>query len=285
MSNANGLLHSLLFPRNKAQTVSISPKQLKGTTVYFLLRKERAIKPKQFTETLLKNVLPSWRRQEAFAQMNLALFHLATGGGSEVSPFVATRTYSALKLTSMIGGMPTPPKFTSNMTPRYDAFVEVKLDDTPTATQVEALHWAHETLKSLCEEVSTCECDRRYNVLGSPPAPSDSVYLTVMTRTPWNKTRAEAQRYWINEHAQLVSSNVKRTNMCGYQQVHTTLNPSSSFQNEFGGIATIEFSRLKDYLAQLARPASLHFNNTLVLDEMNLTIQSEVGVYRRTIIS
>jgi len=284
MSNANGVLHDLLFPRSKVSVGPVSPQRIAGTTVFFLLRRERAIKQNQFTQILVQNVLPSWRRQAAFAQTSIALFHLATKSGLEVLPFAAVRSYGALKLTGMLGGMPTPPKFTTNLTPRYDAFVEVKFDHVPTQEQIDALHWAHETLKSLCEEVSTCECDRRYNVLGSPPSQGESVYLTVITRTPWNRTREEAQRYWINEHAQLVSDNVERTGMCGYQQVHTTLDPTSTFQNSFGGLATIEFPRLSTYLSQTARPISMRFNNTLVLDEMNLTIQSEIGIYRRVAI-
>ncbi|MFC0167684.1 hypothetical protein ACFFKC_06285 [Pseudoduganella danionis] len=284
MSHASGVLHDLFFPRSKVSAGPVSPQLIAGTTVYFLLRRERAIKRKQFMQVLLQNVLPNWRRQAALTQTSVALFHLATKGGLEVLPFAAVRSHGALKLPAMLGGMPTPPKFTSNLTPRYDAFVEVKFDHAPTREQIDALHWAHETLKSLCEEVSTCECDRRYNVLGSPPSMGESVYLTVITRTPWNKTREEAQRYWIHEHAQLVSDNVKRTGMCGYQQVHTTLNPTSTFQNSFGGLATIEFPRLSTYLLQTAKPSSLRFNNTLVLDEMNLTIQSEIGIYRRVVV-
>jgi hypothetical protein len=284
MSNASGVLHDLFFPRSKVSPGPVSPQQIAGTSVYFLLRRARAIKRKQFTQTLLQNVLPSWRRQAALAPTSIALFHLATKSGFEVLPFAAVRSHGVLKLTGMLGGMPTPPKFTANLTPRYDAFVEVKFDHVPAREQIDALHWAHDTLKSLCEEVSTCECDRRYNVLGSPSSTGDSVYLTLITRTPWNKTREEAQRYWIHEHAQLVNDNVKRTGMCGYQQVHTTLDPTSTFQNSFGGLATIEFPSLSTYLLQTARPTSLRFNNTLVLDEMNLTIQSEIGIYRRVVV-
>jgi hypothetical protein len=284
MSNASGVLHDLFFPRSKFSVGPVSPQRIAGTTVYFLLRRERAIKQKQFKQTLLQNVLPSLLKQAAFAQTSVALFHLATKSGLEVLPFAGVRSYGALKLTAMFGGMPTPPKFTSNLTPRYDAFVEVMFDHVLTQEQIDALHWVHDTLKSLCEEVSTCECDRRYHVLGSTPSGGESVYLTVITRTPWNKTREEAQRYWIQEHAQLVNDNVKQTGMCGYQQVHTTLDPTSTFQNSFGGLATIEFPRLSTYLLQPARLNSLRFNNTLVLDEMNLTIQSEIGIYRRVVI-
>lgn len=197
------------------------------------------------------------------------------------APFTVFRTRPALRFLGSLWDRPTPPYFDAHVMPHFDGMIELIFPDVVDHSVLALV----ERLRLVCEEVVTWECDRRYVIIPSPSTTADSVFLTVIPRTPWNRTRKDAQHYWIEKHAPLVFDNADHTRMCGYEQVHTTLATDSPFDNTYEGVAYIEFRCLRDFLLQSLRPDTLRFNNTLVVDEMNLTVNSEISLFRRYEIS
>jgi hypothetical protein len=69
--------------------------------------------------------------------------------------------------------------------------------------------------------------------------------------------------------------------LAGYVQVHTTEDPANPYDNEFGGVAFLEYNNMAEYLLGHLRPATITFNNTVVVDEGNVNLGSEFYLMRR----
>ncbi|MEU6564869.1 hypothetical protein [Nocardia nova] len=276
------LLTRLLFPADAPDPHRPAPRQIDGVTVYFRLQLQPHRTAAEVRRALAALLAPESTSRTALGATQVYLYSDATHHGLELAPFILGRTHLALTLLSKIAGKPVPPKFTTRIAPAPAALLEIQFDAPPTSPQREALDQIKAALTPLANHLSSIECDRRYIVVDSRTSRTRAAFLTVLTRVPWNRTLDQAQRYWINEHAALVHDNLSRTNMVGYIQVHTTTDPRSTYDNEFGGVATIEFDTIADYRRQGTRPASMGFNNTLALDEMNLTIDSEIYLFHRT---
>lgn len=276
------VVRKLLFPATSPNPERPAPRAVDGVTVFLRLRLRDGVsvdKVNQAVESLL--AAASQRRADLNASAAY-LYSDATHGGVELVPFVLTRTHRALALISTVAGVPTPPKFESTLKVAPTVLLEFQFAAPLEFSQREVVYEIQEAVKALAADISINECDRRYVVLDSRASRQDAVFLTVATRKPWNRTLDDAQRYWINEHAALVYDNRNRTNMSGYVQVHTTQDPASPFDNRFSGVATIEFDQLRDYVLQGFRPTSMAFNSTLVFDEMNLTVDSELYLFTRS---
>ncbi|MET7611015.1 hypothetical protein [Streptomyces seoulensis] len=273
-------LTRLLFPAATPDPHRPKPRELDGGTVYFRLQLQPDRTAVDVRQALGPLLAAESTVRTALSATEVYLYSDATHHGREVAPFILGRTHTMLTLFSKIAGTPVPPKFDTQIAPDPAAMVEIQFATAPDGTQREALDQIEAALAPLASDLSSIECDRRYVVLDSRVSRTRAVFLTVLTRVPWNRTVEEAQRYWINEHAALVQDNLSRTNMVGYIQVHTTAEPSS-YDNRFAGVATIEYDALSDYRRQGFRPTSMAFNNTLVLDEINLTVDSEIYLFRR----
>lgn len=275
------LLKRLLFPANSPAPERRAPHPINGTTVFFRIRLRENVRPVQIKNTLNVAIPAGSKSLTALAATQVYLYTDATHRGFEIAPFIIARTHRALTLVSRLGRRPEPPMFNTDVRPQNTALLEFQFPGSLNDKQRTILRSIEESLAEWATDISINECDTRYTVVDSTVTRRDAVFLTVVTRVPWNQTLESAQRYWINEHASLVSDNLNRTNMVGYIQVHTARDSSSPFRNEFGGVATIEFDGIGDYLQQIVSPTSLAFNNTLVLDEMNLTIGSEIYLFHR----
>lgn len=275
-------LTSRLFPAAAPDPHRPKPREIDGVTVYFRLRLERRRTADDVRQALAPLLAPGSAALAALDPTEVYLYGDATHHGLELAPFIVGRTHTALALFARIAGKPVPPRFSTQIAPSPSALVEIQFATPLTSTQHESLDQIEAALAPLASDLSSIECDRRYVIVDNPATRGTAVFLTVITRVPWNRTPEEAQRYWINEHASLVHDNLSRTNMVGYVQVHTTTQMHSAHDNEFAGVATIEFDTIGDYVRQGLQPASVSFNNTLALDEINLTVDSEVYLFHRT---
>lgn len=276
------LLTRLLFHADAPDPQRPTPRQIDGVTVYFRLRLQPHRTAADVHRAIAPLLAPESTALAALGASQVYLYSDATHRGLELAPFILGRTHTALALFSAVAGKPVPPSFTTAIAPAPAALLEIQLDAPLTSAQHGALDQIKAALAPLASDLGSVECDRRYIVVDSRASRAQAVFLTVLTRVPWNRTLDQAQHYWINEHAALVHDNLSRTGMVGYIQVHTTTNPHSTYDNQFGGVATIEFDTIDDYLRQGLRPASIGFNNTLCLDEMNLTVDSEIYLFHRT---
>ncbi len=261
------LVREALFLRDHPDPPSRSFAAEPGTTVHLLLRGRPA------NVAFWKAVLAEIRRDD-LGGPRVRVYRNATRLG--VVPYVLPRTRPGLRLLGNLWDVPAPPYFDAHVIPHFDGMIELCYQKSADPAALDLA----DRVRTVCAELSTFECDRRYTIVPSSGTTQRSVFLTVLSRTPWNRTRAEAQRYWIGKHAPLVFDNADHTNMCGYEQVHTTLG-GSSFDNAYEGVAYIEFRRLADFLSQSVRLDTLRFNNTLIVDEMNMTINSEIHLFRR----
>lgn len=275
------LLSRLLFHANAPDAHRPTPRQIDGVTVYFRLRLQPHRTADDVRHTLAPLLAPEPTALTTLGASQIYLYSDATHRGLELAPFILARTHTALTLFSKIAGKPLPPKFTTHIAPAPAALVEIQFDAPLTSPQHEALDQIETALAPLACNLSSIECDRRHIVVDNHASRATAAFLTVVTRVPWNRTLDQAQHYWINEHAALVHDNLARTNMAGYIQVHTTTDPRSTYDNHFAGVATIEFDTINDYRRQGQRPAAIGFNNTLALDEMNLTVDSEIYLFHR----
>lgn len=282
MSIVQRALRDILFLRNAPNPHRAAPTPILGTTVYLLLKRHPDLSVTKFKSGLHTHLSHRLRAHGAdLGYPTVNQYHNLTAHGLEVIPYTLGRSYPALWMISNLWNLCPPPKFRASITPHYDAMIELQYDAPIDSGCESALLKFADSLKGICAEVSTCECDRTYALIDDPSTDGDSVFLTVITRTPWNRTRAEAQRYWIGEHAPLLLDNADHTNLSGYKQAHTTLRDDSPFDNEYSGVATIEFARVQDYFLHTLSTNALRFNNTLILDEMNLTMNSGVNFFRR----
>lgn len=281
-SPARRLLTRLLFHADAPNPHRPTPHQIDGVTVYFRLQLQPHRAAADVHRALALLLAPESTALATLGASQVYLYSDATHRGLELAPFILGRTHTALTLFSKVAGKPVPPKFTTDIAPAPAALLEIQFDAPLSRAQHDALDQIKAALAPLASSLSSVECDRRYIVVDSRASRTKAVFLTVLTRVPWNRTLDHAQHYWINEHAALVHDNLSRTNMAGYIQVHTTTDPHSTYDNQFAGVATIEFDTINDYRRQGQRPAAMGFNNTLCLDEMNLTIDSEIYLFHRT---
>ncbi|MDF0531370.1 hypothetical protein P0W64_17475 [Tsukamurella sp. 8F] len=279
---ARSLLTRLLFPANAPDPNRPTPRQIDGVTVFLRLQLQPHRTATDVRHVVAPLLAPDSTSLATLGASQVYLYSDATHRGLELAPFILGRTHTALTVISKIAGRPTPPKFSTHVAPAPAAMLEIQFDAPLTDAQHAAVDEIRAALAPLASNLSSDECDRRYIVVDSRASRPAAVFLTVLTRVPWNRTLDQAQHYWINNHAALVHDNLSRTNIVGYIQAHTTTDPNSKYDNEFGGVAPIEFDSFADYQRQGRRPASMGFNNTLCLDEMNLTIDSEIYLFHRT---
>lgn len=279
-------LRRALFLRDEPDTKRPETVEHAGTSVYFLLARPDGVSASSFRQKLLSETANRVDQlRPALGQPQASLYHNVTSRGLEVLPMTLTRTHLATRLISGLHDQEAPPSFNLHVTPKFDALLELHVDSALDKKKRSLLADLASTLEAVAGTVESFECDRRYTVVESTSDSNAKVFLSVVTRTPWNRSMAAAQDYWINEHASLVVDNLSHLNATGYQQVHTTQAGESTFDNEYAGIAFIEFPSLGSYLAQLARMDTTRFNNTLVLDELNLTVNSHINVLRRHTLS
>lgn len=277
------LLRKVLFPASSPDRERPKPDLIPGNTVFFRVRLARNTSAEAVSAAL--NDVLTLNVRTALKATQIYLYSDATHRGIEVVPFNLLRTHRAVSFVTKTAGTPVPPAFTAPIFSPSSTLIEFQFDGVLAAPQRAALAKVEKALTPLSRDVSSIHCDNRYEILDSRITRKDAVFLTVMTRVPWNRSAAEAQAYWKEDHAALVYDNRTRTNMVGYVQVHTTQDAKSAFDNDFNGVATIEYDSITGYLHQLLRPTSLMFNNTLVLDEVNLTVNSEVYLFKRSDLS
>ena len=101
------------------------------------------------------------------------------------------------------------------------------------------------------------------------------IRLTYLLRRRSNLSRAEFQRYWLNEHGPLVSSVARKLNVLRYVQVHTIDDPANEamvaarggMEPNYDGVAELYFDSREALLTALQSDAGADAAAALLEDE------------------
>lgn len=203
--------------------------------------------------------------------------HLVKGGAFVALSYIATRKHLSASLLSRIRGLTPPEPYHISLFPYYDAVIEFQFTGQLLKNQVEAIKDLARGLGDITESVSVVESNVRYQAFDDKsPVKNNPFHLVFMSQEPSNISREQAQQYWINKHAAFVVNHVKYTQMTRYRISHATLDKKSAFENRYGGIAFVEFKSLPAFMRNMLNPNAVRLNNSIVLDEMNISSDSRI---------
>lgn len=203
--------------------------------------------------------------------------HLVTGGALAALSYIATRKHVSVSLLSRIHGLTPPAPYHISLFPYYDAVIEFQFAGRLSNEQRTTINDLAHYLANISKRVSIVESNVRYQAFDDKrPAKKNPFHLVFISQEPPHIAREQAQKYWINEHAAFVVNNVKYTKMKRYRISHATLDKKSAFENRYGGIAFVEFKGLPAFMLNMLNPNAVRLNNSIVLDEMNLSADSRI---------
>lgn len=279
MGAVKKILKDVLFMRLPDDPDRQMPVESKNTTLFIMLKRKRGLSKESFFNTLMTSVAAKVTGlHEELKYASFKQYHEMSLNGVLSAGFIMCRSYPISRMMCNISGADFPaPIYSTGYTPYFDCLIEFQFPSKLTSKQVKAIKKLSDDLFVISERISYCESDRRFVVYEDKSMKaSNPFFLTVVTKRPHTKTRREAQDYWINEHARLVVSNVKYTRMQNYYQIHTVDSADAHFEDPFDGVAHIGFPNVLHFLLTNVIPNSLRFNNTLVVDELQLTVNSHI---------
>lgn len=283
MSIAKELMKRVLFTRLPENPNRVKPVESRNTTIFIMLKRQSNLPQSEFFHQLLTTVASQISNtQKKLGYVSFRQFHDVSMGGVLMAPFIFARSSAVSHFLCTISGVTPAAPFSVNYKPHFDALLELQFDTKLSSQQIEILKHISDSLHAIASSVVLNESDRRFTVYENGRSDiKNPVHITVLTRCPSGKTRQQAQDYWINQHAKLVVDNVSLISMIGYDQVHTVREPSLNFENPYEGVAFITYKDIKHFLSNYtAGMETLRFNNTLVVDEIQLTVNSDVLLLR-----
>lgn len=203
--------------------------------------------------------------------------HLVKGGAFVALSYIATRKHLSVSLLSRIRGLTPPGPYHISLFPYYNAVIEFQFAGQLSNEQRTMINDLAHYLAGMCKRVSVMESSVRYQAFDDKsPAKKNPFHLVFISQEPSNLAREQAQKHWINEHAAFVVNHVKYTKMIRYRISHSTLDKNSPYENRYGGIAFCEFKGLPAFMLNMLNPNAVRLNNSIVLDEMNLSADSRI---------
>jgi len=201
--------------------------------------------------------------------------HLVKGGAFAALLYIATRTHFIVSLLSRIRGLTPPEPYRISLFPYYDAVIEFQFTGPLKKDQIKTIRDLAHGLADISKRVSVVESNVRYQVFDdNSPAKKNPFHLVFISQEPSTLARDQAQKHWINDHAAFVVNHVKYTKMKRYRISHATLDKNSPYENRYGGIAFCEFNGLPAFMRNMLNPNAVRLNNSIVLDEVNLSADS-----------
>ncbi|MFZ5563544.1 MAG: hypothetical protein ACOZBW_05780 [Thermodesulfobacteriota bacterium] len=203
--------------------------------------------------------------------------HLVRGGAFAALSYMATRKHVSVSLLSRIRGLTPPAPYHISLFPYYDAVMEFQFAGQLSNEQKTTINDLAYYLANISKRVSVVESNVRYQAFDDKsPAKKNPFHLVFISQEPSSLAREQAQKHWINEHAAFVVNHVKYTKMIRYRISHSTIDKNSPYENRYGGIAFCEFKGLPAFMLNMLNPNAVRLNNSIVLDEMNLSAASRI---------
>lgn len=203
--------------------------------------------------------------------------HLVKGGALAALSYIATRKHLSVSFLSRIRGLTPPEPYHISLFPYYDAVIEIQFAGQLSNAQRTTIYELAHGLANISKRVSVLECNVRYQAFDDKsPEKKNPFHLVFISQEPSHIAREQSQKHWINKHAAFVVNNVKYTKMRRYRISHATLDKKSPFENRYGGIAFVEFKSLPAFMSNMLNPNAVRLNNSIVLDEANLSAESRI---------
>ena len=267
-------LQWLLFVNELTPTTPIPRTTESVHVLSILVKKNQRISARNFHEFLAQEFMPKlWRQHEAWGATSMEILHDASWGGVLCLPMQLTRCYSFARMLCWIYNIIPPPPYTTRFGRLYDAVIEISFARFPeTFEQLSAL------LRGAREigQHSAIASQRQATVYQGPSTGSvaNRIRLCFLVRRPKNTTREACQAYWSTHHADLVLRNMDYLELTRYRQIFAIAKDKDWYDDTFDGMACAEKPALLIAIWQMLKFNSLRFNNTLVLDELNFTVNT-----------
>jgi hypothetical protein len=269
---------SILFVEASRHSSEAGIDRVDATTVYFMVKRPSFSGRGRFRKKLLSGFVEYVRSvRPALNYTAVKQHHLVTGGALAALSYIATRKHASVSLLSRLRGLIAPEPYHISLFPFYDAVIEVQFAGRLTNEQITTINDLARYLAGMCKSFSVMESSVRYQAFDDKsPAKKNPFHLVFISQEPSHIAREQAQKHWINEHAAFVVNNVKYTKMRRYRISHATLDKKSPFENRYGGIAFVEFKSLPAFMRNMLNPNAVRLNNSIVLDEANLSAESRI---------
>ncbi len=203
--------------------------------------------------------------------------HLVKGGAFAALSYIATRKHVSVSMLSRLRGLTPPKPYHISLFPYYDAVIEFQFAGQLSNEQITTIKDLAHSLAGMCKRVSVMESSVRYQAFDDKsPAKKNPFHMVFISQEPSHIEREQAQKHWANAHAAFVVNNVRFTRMKRYRISHATLDKKSLFENRYGGIAFCEFKGLPAFMLNMLNPNAVRLNNSIVLDEVNLSADSRI---------
>jgi hypothetical protein len=269
---------SILFVEEPHQPGIPEIQRFDAASVYIMVKRRSFSGTGQFKRALLTGFAGKVKSvSHTLDYSKFKQHHLVRGGGLAALFYIATRKHVSVALLSRIRGLTPPEPYNISLFPFYDAVMEFQFAGRLTNEQIATINDLARYLAGMCKSVSVMESSVRYQAFDDKsPAKKNPFHLVFISQEPSHIAREQAQKHWINEHAAFVVNNVKYSRMIRYRMSHATLDKKSSFENRYGGIAFVEFNSLPAFMRNMLNPNAVRLNNSIVLDEANLSAESRI---------
>lgn len=269
---------SILFVEESRHSSMPEIQRFDAASVYIMVKRRSFSGTGRFKRALMSGFTGKVKAvNDALNYKAFKQHHLVTGGASVALSYIATRKHSSVSLLSRIRGLTPPEPYHISLFPFYDAVLEFQFAGQLSNEQRTTINDLAHYLANISKRVSVVESNVRYQAFDDKsPAKKNPFHLVFISQEPSNLAREQAQKHWINEHASFVVNNVKYTKMKRYRISHATLDKKSQFENRYGGIAFVEFKSLPAFMRNMLNPNTVRLNNSIVLDEMNLSADSRI---------
>ncbi len=269
---------SLLFVEESHHPGVPEIQRFDATSVYIMVKRPSFSGRERFKKKLLSGFVEQVR--SVGSALNYTAFkqhHLVRSGAFAAISYIATRKHLNVSLLSRIRGLTPPKPYHVSLFPYYDAVIEFQFADRLSNKQITTIKDLARYLAGKCKRVSVMESNVRYQAFDDKsPANKNPFHMVFISQEPSHIAREKAQKHWISDHAAFVVNHVKYTKMIRYRISHATLDKKSAFENRYGGIAFVEFKGLPAFMRNMLNPNAVRLNNSIVLDEMNLSAESRI---------
>lgn len=276
MSITKGVLKSILFKQLPEDPQTRPPVESKTTTLLILLKKRKDLSRKDFYNILLTSVA------EKIDELHQELNYFSFKQYHEISntvpfwfsarSFAWTRKHSMASWLCKIYGGPLPAKkYTVDKIPYVDCLIELQFPSKLSVEQVKLIRSiSDQVLKNISDRISFIESNQRFHVVKADGASYPLAHMAVNRGNP-NKTKREAQNYWINSHGRTAANNVKISGQKNYYQIHSVESSEEHFKDSEDclGVCINEFDGTWNFLKKILGLDFMRYNLVLVVDEFN----------------
>ena len=269
---------SLLFVEDSHHPGIPDIQRFDATSVYIMVKRRPFSGIGRFKQALLSGFTGKVKAvRDSLDYIKFKQHHLVRGGAFVAISYIATRKHLYVSLLSRIRGLKPPAPYHISLLPYYDAIIEFQFAGQLSKRQVETIKNLADGLVDISTRISIVESSVRYQAFDDKsPAKKNPFHMVFISQEPPHIEREQAQKHWANAHVAFVVNNVKYTRMKRYRISHSTLDRNSPYENRYGGIAFCEFGGLPAFMLNMLNPNAIRLNNSIVLDEMNLSAASRI---------